>query len=557
MVKANMGTEKIKEPGSRADYLIRRYDRFKGERGNFESYWQSLHDYFYIEAADVSAVSSPGSELKSAYLYDSTTLSAADVLASGFMNYLTPPTSKWSRLVHKDYKMREDKKISDFLEDVTDEVHYVLNRSNFYDQMFPTYKSSGVYGTSIVLVEEDLEDGVRLYSIPLKQCVIIEDGNGRVREYFIEFEYTAEQAATRWGIEKLHPKLKQELTKEKETNKKHLFLLYIAPRNRREVQKENKENMPFEATWIDHENKTIIDEGGYNESPAMTHRFDKRPFIPWGYSPGMKALPFARMLNAIAKTNLRALMKRTDPPIALPDNAFIMPFNQNPKGINYYNKAKMEGKDIFAFGNYGDPQAGALALEYYANQVKEIMFNDVFLAFNQITKQMNNPEVYERIAEKMTLLGPSVGRYISELLHPIIIRVVGILARQGRLPEAPRGFDIDYEIDTVSQLAQAQKRSELNALTSGLSLAGQIAQFDPSVLDNISPDRTVKEAWSIIGAPTQVLRSDDEVSAIREARAEVAAQQQEMNMIQQGAEVVEKGSKVDMNLSKASQQKGK
>jgi hypothetical protein len=225
------------------------------------------------------------------------------------------------------------------------------------------------------------------------------------------------------------------------------------------------------AEWIDVEAKQIIDEGGYNEFPAMCHRFDKRPFMPWGFSPAMKALPFARILNAMAKTNLRSMMKHTDPALAIPSNAFILPFNQNPRALNYYNKSKMDGRDIFPIGNTGDPQAGLMGIEYYSRQVKSLMYNDVFLAFNNITKEMNNPEVMERINEKMTLLGPAVGRYLSEVLNPIIQRTIGILFRRGKLPEPPEELLMNpgYEIDFIGSLAQAQRRSELNTLTTGLT----------------------------------------------------------------------------------------
>ena len=260
----------------------------------------------------------------------------------------------------------------------------------------------------------------------------------------------------------------------------------------------------------------------------------------------------------MAKTNLRAMMKRTDPPLALPSNAFIMPFNANPRAVNYYNKAKMDGKnDIFSFANDGDPNAGMMAVEYYQNKVKGLMYNDVFLAFEGLTKQMNNPEVMERINEKMTLLGPAVGRYIAEMLNPVIIRTIGILQRRGKLPTPPDELleDPTYEIDCISQLAQAQRRSELNALMSGLGMVGQMAQFTPDVLDKINPDKVVDEAWSIIGAPTRVMRDDTEIEALRESRGKIAQQQIAMGLAQQGADVVERGSKVDKNLAEANRAK--
>jgi hypothetical protein len=183
------------------------------------------------------------------------------------------------------------------------------------------------------------------------------------------------------------------------------------------------------------------------------------------------------------------------------------------------------------------------------------MFTDVFLAFDNLTKQMNNPEVMERINEKMTMLGPAVGRYTSEVLNPIVIRTIGILYRRGKLPQAPDELlqDPNYEIDFVGQLAQAQRRSELNTLVTGITMVGQMAQFDPSVLDKIDPDRTVDEVWGITGAPVQVLRPDDEVKAIRENRAQAAAQAQQMQMVGASAGIMETASNVDRNIAQAKQ----
>lgn len=513
----------------RADELIKKYESGLGVRKQFESYWQNLHDYFYLESSDVNKTYTQGNELDPSYLWDSTTLEAADVFASGFMNYLTPPTSKWFRLRPKNPNLSENKAVGDFLENVTDEVNYTINRSNFYDQMFPAYKGSGVYGTSLLFEEEDVKDDARFYNMPIKQCVIIEDAAGRPSEFFLEFDFSAVQAAGKFGVEKLSGEMQREVQEDKGDGKKHKFIHYIATRHRRELQKSNKENLPIEGTWIDVKGRMIVDEGGFNEFPAMAHRFDKRPFMPWGFSPAMKSLPFARILNAVAKTNLRSMMKHTDPPIAVPSNTFLAPFNMNPRAVNYYKAEKMENRNIFPFGTNGNPQAGLMAVQYYQEQVRRLMFNDTFLAFNNITKEMNNPEIMERINEKMTMLGPAVGRYLSEVLNPIVQRTIGILARRGKLPDMPDEMmeDPQFEIDFVGALAQAQRRSELNTMVTGLTMVGQMAQMAPDVLDKIDPDKVVDEVWSITGAPIQVLRDDSEVQKVREARAEEAVKQQQ------------------------------
>ncbi len=548
-----MPNKQIEREGQyKPEHIIDNQKQLISAKSNMSSYWQTLHDYFYVEAQDINKSYAPGAELDTSYLYDATTLEVSDVLASGFMNYLTPPSSKWFRLKSKNPELTENKAVADFWEEVAEECNYTFNRSNFYQTIHPGYKSSGVYGTSVLIEEDDIQDVARFYNLPIKQVCIVEDGFGRVVEYYIEFEYTAYQAASRWGLESLEKSMQDEVEARKD--KKHKFILFIAKREVRDVTRSNKTNMPIMALWIDVANKKLVDEGGYNEFPAMCHRFDKRPFIPWGFSPAMKALPFARQLNAIAKTNLRAMMKHTDPPIALPNNAFIMPFNANPRAVNYYNKNSMDSaKDIFAFGNFGDPQVGLNALEYYSQKVKSLMYYDVFLAFEGLGKQMNNPEVMERINEKMSMLGPAVGRWTSEVLNPIVIRTIGILYRAGKLPEPPDELlnDPTYEVDFVGQLAQAQKRSELNSLITGLTLVGQMAQFNPEVLDKLDGDSTVNEIWNITGAPVKTLRDDAEVAKIREGRAQQAQQVNQMAMLDAGADVVAKGATIGKTMAEA------
>jgi hypothetical protein len=166
---------------------------------------------------------------------------------------------------------------------------------------------------------------------------------------------------------------------------------------------------------------------------------------------------------------------------------------------------------------------------------------------------MNNPEVMERINEKMTMLGPAVGRYLAEVLNPIVMRTIGILWRKGKLPMPPDEMlqDPEYEIDFVGQLAQAQRRSELNTLITGLTMVGQMAQFSPQVLDKIDPDAVTDEVWGITGAPVTVLRDDQEIEKIRSDRAEAGAKAQQMAMAGAGAQVAKDAGAAEAGFAKA------
>jgi len=538
--------------------ILTQFKEVKSARMNFDTYYQTLHDIYYVEAENINKAYYPGTELDFTDLYDTQTLQAADVLAAGITNYLTPSTGKWFALRTKNPLKMESKPVNTYLKDVEAEVYHVLNNSNFYNIIPEFFKGSGVYGTQTMLTEDDIKDTLRFYCLPIKRVWHVIDGAGRVGEYYLGFEYTAYEAVTKFGEEKLSKGLLEDFKEHRNPDKKYDFLLYIYPRHVREAGKKDKRNMPIGAKWIETAGKdqsggTVVDESGYFEMPAFTHRFYTRPGVAQGYSPAMKALPNARYLNVMAETILRSGMKQADPAYAIPDNAFVIPFNQNPGANNYYNRNKLKSEDIFPLGTGGNVKLNMEMMQYQAEQLRGIMFTDVFLAFQNLTKQMTVPEVQERIAEKMTLLGPAVGRYLSDVLSPAIHRVIFALDRAEKLPPLPLELQQDprYELEFVSALAKAQKMGELNTLTTALQIGSQVAQIKPEVLDKIDGDAAMDVIWGITGADTSILRDSKEVQKIREARMKAQQIEDEVQVAAAGAEIGEKVASTEQKIAQA------
>lgn len=532
-----------------AKQLLKEKQQGKSGRTNFESYWQTLHDFFDNVGMDVNSTYYPGTEITVNQLFDSNSLEAADVLASGLCNYLTPAASRWYGLRTKDPLKMEKKRVLHYLKDVEAEVTNALNTSNFYDVMPDFYKKAGVYGTSTLYQEEDPIDLIRFYSLDLKSVIINEDARGRVVEYWIEYEYTATQAVSRFGPDKVHRDVLKQFNENRQPDKKYKYTLYIGPNWERNPAALDNKNKPWISQWLDDANQYEIERGGFDELPALTHRFYKRSLTPYGFSPAMKALTDVRLLNTKAKTLMRAEMKAVDPPVVMPSNAFIAPYNGNPRGTNYYEGGNLSADRIFEIGNKGNTMVGQLTLEYSVERMRSQMFTDVFRAFDGVTKQMNNPEVFERISEKMTLLGPAVGRFIT-ILDGTIDRTIGLLQRQGRLPEPPPEIEQDpsYEIDYLSTLAKAQRNPELQSMQNALQMVAGMASFAPDVMDKIDPDKGVDAVWGITGAPVQMLRDDEEVAAIRQGRQEAEAAQQQAEMMSLGADTALKGTQAGKNI---------
>lgn len=529
--------------------IVKNLSTLKSSRGDFDILYQELHNRFYVESSNIIEERSKGSKLHA--LLDSTALDCADVMAAGLANYLTPNTAKWLYLEHQDRTLRESQAVKTWMQDASDEVLSVLAGSNFYDQMPLFYKASGVYGTAVMFCEKDEEDGVRFYTIPIKNTYIVEDARERPCEFYLIFEYTAEEAYSRFG-DKVSDEIKEELQNKRNEDKKHKFICYIGKRHLFDKEKKDKNNMPIRMAWVDEKTKEIVKEDGFLSMPCVAHRFYKRPQVVYGYSPAMKAMPYTRMMNAMSDTMLRSAMKQTDPAIALPNDAFLGTPNFNPRAINYYQRGKLSPKDeIFPIGNFGHPNIGVETLEYYKNQIRDIMFYNTFQAFSELTKQMTVPEVMERISEKMTVLGPAVGRFMNDVLQPLIEKVVMILYESGKLPPMPEEMQQNpvFEVKFIGRLVQSQRQSEINNIVNAISIIGQVAQVKPEALDKINADEIVNTIVNITGIPVSMTYSDDEVRKIREQRAQAQAQEAQLMQAQALAQTYKTASEGDRNAA--------
>ena len=145
--------------------------------------------------------------------------------------------------------------------------------------------------------------------------------------------------------------------------------------------------------------------------------------------------------------------------------------------------------------------------------------------------QMTATEVQVRYELMQRLLGPTLGRFQSEFLNPLIERTFGIMLRAGALmpePDIIKGQQIDVEY--VGPLARSQRMEESVAIERLYGLAMNVVQVDPTIMDNINHDEAIRLRATLLGVPKTILRGRDEVEELREQRAE---QQQAMAQAQE------------------------
>ena len=127
-------------------------------------------------------------------------------------------------------------------------------------------------------------------------------------------------------------------------------------------------------------------------------------------------------------------------------------------------------------------------------------------------------------------MAPVMGRQHSEFLGPLIEREIDLLARANLLPPVPEEMaaGAEYDIEYLSPLSTAARAESSLALQRGLAQAAPFIQLDPSAGDWIDAEDAVKTILRGNGAPNSAIRSEEEVDAIREQRAQQQAAQAAM-----------------------------
>jgi hypothetical protein len=515
-----------------AERLVRRYDTLKTEKGTLESHLQEIAKYCIPRKAYITREVITGQKFD-IDIYDSTAAQAALVLSAGLHSYLTNPSSKWFSIRTQEEELMNDHSVKTWIKDCEDRIYDALNGSNFAQQIHEGYLDLVIFGTACIYEDEDFKDMLRFYTRPIQEYVISEGADERVDTVIRKFKLTTRQAYEMWG-----KAAGEEVTNayEKQDYDKPVFFLHaVCPRGLYDQRKADAVNMPYASYYIEYSKKHMIAEGGYREFPYFVPRFSKESGEVWGTSPAFVSLPDIKMLNLIAKTLIRAGQKIVDPPLVLPNDAFLLPIKVDPAALNFRLTKNTDDK-IEALQTEGNIPVGEAMAETRRIMIKRNFYVDLFLMLENQSPDMTATEVMQRVQEKMLILAPTLGRLMNELLDPIIDRSFRILARNGQFAPAPQVLaGKEYSIEYVSPLAKAQKMQDIQSVQQFLALVGQMAQFKADALDKINIDKVIDDMADMYKAPPNIINDDKTVEAIRAERAQVAQAQQKMMMLQQGA----------------------
>ena len=501
------------------EYIKKRLDRLGQERGTWEVNWQEILDYVMPRKADVVTLRTRG-EKRTEVLFDSTAITANNLLAASLQGTLTSPSLPWFSIKLRDEELNEDRDVQLWLEDTARRMYDTFNETNFNTEVHEMYLDLCSIGTAALFVEEGSKgfdtDGIHFNCLHIAEYYIQESIDGKVDTLYRKYKLTARQAVQEFGFDNVGEKI-QTASKERPDHKFNFIHAVEPTADYERSTGKSATKLKFHSCHVCEEDKMVVRTGGYNEFPYLVPRWSKATGEIFGRSPSFNALPDIKTLNKAVEIGLKAWAKAIDPPLLVQDDGVIGRVRMTPAGITVIrNDGAVKPLQIGTNWQITDLKENqlrtAIRQAYYSDQLQL-----------QEGPQMTATEVQVRYELMQRLLGPTLGRFQSEFLNPLIERVFGIMYRAGALlkePDIIQGTKIDVEY--LGPLARSQRMEESVAIERLYSLAMNIAQIDPAIMDNIDHDEAVRLRGKLLGVPKTVLRGKDDVDNMRTMRAEQA-----------------------------------
>jgi hypothetical protein len=499
-----------------------------------------------------------GYEIDHKTVVDSTAEQAISTLAAGMQSGLTSPSRPWFKLSLGDDGLDKIANVNYWLDDTQRRMEDVFAKSNVYGCLNSMYEEVGGFGTACALLEEDPDDVIRMRVYTVGEYYLATGPDGRVNSFYRRFWMTVAQLVKEFGINNVSPQVKTMYQNQSPDTWVRINFL-IEPNDARVHEMKDWKNMAFRSVYW--EDGAMVDKylrmGGFNEFPILSPRWSTVTTADsYGRSPGWKMLGDVKMLQKLQVNKLIALDKVTNPPVQV-DASVQGEANMLPGGVTRFSAMLPNAGVKPAYQVNPDLQAIELTIEKTQKAIKEKSFADLFLMLIESEQGRQPPtaeEIRERQAEKLTILGPVLERLEGELLSPLIERTFNIMFERGLITPPPKEISgMELKIKYISVLAQAQKMVGVTAMQQVIAYAQQLAatqlQYGQSeVVDNINFDEQIQEYALMLGIPAKTMNSPEMRDALRKAKREALAAQQQQQEALATTEALSKGASAAKNL---------
>lgn len=507
------------------DKILNRLSALKNLRKPHENVWKECFDYsFPIRGTGFNSelVNSSSIQSKKSRLFDTTLTDAARTQASAIISGLTPANSRWFGL-DVDHVTDEEQR---WLDQSADVLWRNIHSSNFDSAAYEGNLDLMSAGWFALFIDTDREKGGFVFQLWPISSVYCDSSRSdeKIDIVYRCYELTAEQADNEFG-DALSEKVRKQAMREPSSKIK--FVHAIFPRKNGK-QGEQAKKLPIASIHLDIENKKIVRESGYNEMPVVVPRWMQIPQSVYAIGPVSDALPDAKTLNEIKRMELANADLAISGMWIAQDDGILNPqtITVGPRKVIVANSVD----SMRPLHSGADFNVSFTKCEQLQAAIRKIMLADQLQPQNG--PAMTATEVNMRQQLIRQLLGPIYGRMQAEYLQPLVERCFGLAYRAEIFSEPPPSLANKYiSIKYVSPMARAQKFDEVTSVSNFIQMTMQSAQVSQDILDNIDFDKAARFTGEALGVPASILRTENEVTELRQQRMEQQQIQQAQQMM--------------------------
>lgn len=548
--------------------LFKRADKLRTKRSSiYDPQWQQISQYFWPDVSDINTEKTENTENWFDRIYETTPIRASSTCSVGVRNWVTPSTEPWLELdppnnltktpgstnarlnrVSNPSAPQIDDTGRDEAQRWTAEVAsqglQELSASSFYSVVQPFNRSCCVFGTGLMFMEEGKQTLFRFQQFKVGTFCIAENDEKIVDTVFRWFKLTVRQAAQKFGEENLPTKMQKAFKAEK-YDEEFEFIHCCFPNEDYQKGAIGAEGMTYASVYITTQEKKLVEKGGYEEMPYFCVRWSRwgSENEVWGCSPAFETLAEARQLNAIEQFDDALTEQKAFPRILIPDS--LDGNVEMAAGAQTVVKAEdlIRGAVPKEWMTEGSRQDIAEKQEKKAKAINDAFFVNVFNALGQLEdKDMTATEVSQRIGEKLDQFTGTFDQYRTELINPLVLRMIGIMYRAGRLKDPPDSLMVRKDKDPKSEPELAAPKIQIKSrvtlalnevknvgMEKTLALWAPIAEQRPEIWDNLNADNAFRNSGRNFGIAESNFRSLKDVAALRDQRAKMQKQQNDLH----------------------------
>jgi hypothetical protein len=264
---------------------------------------------------------------------------------------------------------------------------------------------------------------------------------------------------------------------------------------------------------IDELKAMILEEyyDGEGSNPFLVFRWNKASGEVYGRGPVFNAISAIKTCNLTielilenAQMNISGVYTFEDDGVINPENISLVPGSLIPVAPGSRGLQPISGA-----GNFDVAQ---LVLNDMRANIKKALYMET-LGRPEGTP-MTATEVSERMADLSRQIGSSFGRLQSELIYPLLRRIIRILSKQGRI-DIPKINGREVKVVARSPLAKAQHLQDV----ADVNRFNQIiaGTFGPQMINLIiNQNETARYIAEKMNLPEKLIRDESEQQALAE-----------------------------------------